>query len=65
MAKKRELEKVTLNLFHGEFGRLQDLYPQAGAGAIVRALVHKHLEAIDNLANGGTNADTDLRTDGA
>ena len=38
-----ELEKVTLNLFQGEFHALKLLYPRLGAGKVIRELVHKHL----------------------
>ena len=42
-----ELQKVTLNLFAGDFAKLQDLYPVAGAGKIVRNLVRQHLKGIE------------------
>lgn len=42
-----ELEKVTLFLFKGEFGRLKELHPRIGASKIVRDLVHAHLNRID------------------
>lgn len=40
------MEKVTLNLFEGEFDKLRDLYGRQGGGKIVRDLVHSHLETI-------------------
>lgn len=45
------LQKVTLNLFEGEFARLQSLYPNLGAGRVVRDLVHSHLRSIDEKTN--------------
>lgn len=37
------LQKVTLNLFEGDFGKLQELYPRIGAAKVVRDLVRAHL----------------------
>lgn len=44
------LQKVTLNLFEGDFERLQTLYDRLGAGKVVRTLVRSHLRKIDATA---------------
>lgn len=43
----RELQKVTMNLFRGDFERLQNLYPRSGAAKVVRLLVQSHIQTID------------------
>lgn len=44
---KEPIEKVSLNLYRDEFGKLQDLYPELGAGKVIRMLVRAHLRKID------------------
>jgi hypothetical protein len=54
MRRKSEvpLQKVTLNLFEGDFSRLQDLHPDLGAGAVIRLIVRRHLDAVkDHSSN--------------
>jgi hypothetical protein len=50
MRRKSELplQKVTLNLFEGDFSRLQDLHPDIGAGAVIRLIVRRHLDAVNS-----------------
>ncbi len=38
------MQKHTLNLFEGDFEKLQREYPDIGAAAIIRRLIRKHLE---------------------
>lgn len=49
MAKKAEedLTKHTLNLFPGDYSRLQELYPDIGAGPVIRRLVRDFLDKIE------------------
>ena len=42
--------KVTLNLYDGDFQRLQSLYPRLGASKVIRVLVHSHLKDINDKA---------------
>lgn len=42
-----ELQKHTLNLYAGDYAKLQALYPDTGAGAIIRRLIHKFLERVE------------------
>lgn len=50
MARKREdfpIEKVSLNLYQGEFKKLTELYPRMGAGKVIRVMVHNLLRQVD------------------
>jgi hypothetical protein len=44
---KEDFQKHTLHLFTGDFQRLGEIYPETGASAIIRKLVHAHLSKID------------------
>lgn len=49
MTGRREIEplqKVTLNLYAGDFAELRRMYSTSGAGAVVRTLVRSHLKKI-------------------
>ena len=41
------LEKVTLNLREGDFGRLQVLHGRLGAGKVIRELVIGHIKRVE------------------
>lgn len=42
------LEKETINLFRGDFEKLQQLYPEIGAGKAIRIIVREHLTKIES-----------------
>lgn len=44
---EQELQKHTLNLFPGDYAKLQELYPDVGAAVIIRRIVHKFVEQIE------------------
>jgi hypothetical protein len=47
----RELCKHTLNLYFGDYIKLQNLYPpRIGAAKIIRDLVHAHIRKIEEDA---------------
>lgn len=46
------LQKHTLNLYPGDYQKLRELYPDVGAGAIIRRLVRKYIEQVE--ATGGS-----------
>lgn len=51
--KRRETQPVTkhtLNLFAGQFERLQALYPRVGAAYAIRRLIEKHLDDTEAKA---------------
>lgn len=47
MPEHEAVHKHTINLYEGDFQKLQDLYPELGAGIVVRKLVRKHLRSIE------------------
>lgn len=51
-----ELQKHTLNLFAGDYERLQLLYPDVGAGPVIRKIVRKFVEQCE--ATPAVNVDT-------
>lgn len=55
------LSKHTLNLYRGEYGRLQEAYPRIGAGKIIRTLVHRHLRELDQQRDTVDTLPLDLR----
>lgn len=57
MSTEPELSKHTLNLYAGDYAKLQSLYPDTGAGAIVRRLIRKFL---DNVESKDQAVDVDL-----
>lgn len=60
MAKSSErMVKHTLNLFEGDYRRIQDLYPDVGAGSIIRRLVRNFLDKVD-AAGGIHQTDTEV-----
>lgn len=56
----RPLQKVTLNLFAGDYAALQNLYRRPGAGKIIRELVRRHLRDSEALARQPTDLQIDL-----
>lgn len=41
-----ELEKVTLKLRKGDFARLRECYPEAGASKVVRLMVANFVDSL-------------------
>jgi len=48
---KGELSKHTMNLFPGDYAKLQDLYPDIGAATIIRRIVRAWIEKIEQTGN--------------
>ncbi len=42
-----ELQKHTLNLFPGDYAKLQQFYPDLGAATIIRRIVRRFVEQIE------------------
>ena len=55
-----ELQKHTLNLFAGDYEKLQQLYPDHGAGPIIRSVIHKFIEQCESGSTKLPNVETDL-----
>lgn len=51
MNEKEPMRKHTLNLFDGDFDRLQRMYSDIGAAAVIRRLIRKHLEEKEPKAD--------------
>lgn len=47
---KEDLQKHTLNLYPGDYDRLRLLFPDIGAGAVIRRLVRKFLDQTEGQA---------------
>ncbi len=48
MSKSEELQKVTMNLFEGDYAKVQALYPEVGAGPIIRQVLRAWLDKIES-----------------
>lgn len=44
------LTKHTLNLFEGQYERLQSFYPRVGAAYVIRALINQHIDELKEKA---------------
>jgi hypothetical protein len=44
---KTDLQKHTLNLFPGDYAKLQEYFPDIGAGLMIRRIVRKFLENME------------------
>lgn len=62
MAKKAEddLTKHTLNLFPGDYARLQELYPETGAGPVIRRIIRDFIAKVDAAATTPVKEDVHL-----
>jgi hypothetical protein len=60
MPRQDNLSKHTLNLFEGDYGKIQEQYPDIGAAVVIRRIVRafiEKLEASDTLPD----TDVDVR----
>ncbi len=55
-----ELQKHTLNLFAGDYEKLQLLYPDHGAGPIIRSIVRRFIEQCEGGKSATVNVETTL-----
>lgn len=42
-----ELQKHTLNLYRGDYEKVQSLYPDVGAGPIIRRVLRRFIEQVE------------------
>lgn len=40
---KEALQKHTLQLFEGDYAKLQDLHPEVGAASIIRTIIRQYI----------------------
>ena len=55
-----DLQKHTLNLFAGDYEKLQQLYPDHGAGPIIRSVIRKFLEQCEAGQHETPNVESQL-----
>lgn len=55
-----DLQKHTLNLFRGDYEKLQQLYPDHGAGPIIRSVIRKFIEQCESGATATPSVETNL-----
>lgn len=53
MPKNSDLHKVTMNLFAGDYAKLQDFYPDIGAATIIRRIVRAFITQIEERGSDG------------
>ena len=44
---KEELQKHTLQLFAGDYAKLQELHPTVGAAHIIRTIIRSYLQKVE------------------
>lgn len=42
-----ELHKHTLNLYKGDYTKIQELFPDIGAGVVIRKVIRNYVESIE------------------
>ena len=47
MSKNPDLQKHTSNLHVGDYEKLQVLYPEVGAGPVIRQIIHDFIARIE------------------
>lgn len=61
MPKAESLHKHTLNLYEGDYARLQSYYPEVGAGVVIRKIIRKHLEVLDSKSGSDVKVDPEVQ----
>ncbi len=49
---EEKIAKHTLNLYEGDYRKIQELYPEVGAGAVIRKLVRNHIVKVEASGQG-------------
>lgn len=55
-----DLQKHTLNLWRGDYERLQQLYPDIGAGPVIRGVIRKFIEQCESTPTVTPQVETNL-----
>jgi hypothetical protein len=58
---KADLSKHTLNLFPGDYAKIQDYFPDIGAATIIRRVVRKFIEQIEEHGTDKVEAEIDVK----
>jgi len=51
MKKIEGIQKHTINLYEGDYARIQEMFPDIGAAAIIRKLVRRFVEQSGNYTD--------------
>lgn len=57
MPRNDDLQKHTLNLYKGDYAKLQDAFPEVGASVIIRKLVR---QCVNQIEEQGTNIEAEV-----
>ena len=60
MPKDELLKKHTLNLFSGDYAKLQQYYPDIGAATIIRRVIRKFVDQIEEGNADGVTIDVNI-----
>jgi hypothetical protein len=44
---KEELQKHTLQLFAGDYAKLQELHPEVGAAHVIRTMIRTYIKKVE------------------
>lgn len=58
--KNDNLQKVTLNLVRGDFDKIKDLFPDNGAGEVIRQLVHDFISRVEAVEQSAPDVEVRL-----
>jgi hypothetical protein len=60
MPKDEMLTKHTMNLFTGDYAKLQQYYPDIGAATIIRRVIRAFVNQIEEKGQDGVKIDVDI-----
>lgn len=55
-----ELQKHTLNLFSGDYEKIQSFYPDVGAAVIIRKVIRHYIEQVEAKGNVSVNGEVEI-----
>lgn len=61
MPPSSDLHKHTLNLFEGDYAKLQDMFPDMGAGAVIRRIVRTFINRVEEKGVAIVDAEIDVK----
>jgi len=54
------LQKHTMHLFEGDYEILRELYPEIGAAIVIRGLVRKFINQVEDRTPGSPNVEINI-----
>lgn len=55
-----ELQKHTLNLFRGDYEKVQEFYPDIGAAVIIRRVLRSFLKKVEVKGSASIDAEVEI-----